>query len=265
MGKRSSIRLPYLRGKRVSHEDLNSNTGNLSLTSTCPFYCVVFKGITFFKGLSIWNCAYHTFSNFVSSSRKLKFRPIIIKRPPKPTFSWYVLQARSIAFKSFLSFSTYTVSKLPESSCACPSLGLCSPRGSSHSTIVAVSLSLLLPTGWAPGGEPLMPGDAPCRVNLAPWHCGDLLVSTSGQDCLQLTSAMACRLQVLLAGLKLNVWSQWPRARGAVLRWYMMDAEGGEEEQVLPCCSIQGKKYKGKKSRRKKYPEKLLFIESTKS
>lgn len=152
--------------------------------------------------------AYHTFSNFVSNSRKLKFRPIIIKRLPKPTFSWYVLQAKSIAFRKFLSFSTYTVSKYSKRSSACPSPGLCFPGNSSHSAIVTVSLSLLLPMGWAHRGELLTLGAAPCRAVLISWHCRDLLVSTPLQDCLQLTSAMACRIQVLLAGLKVSVWSQ---------------------------------------------------------
>lgn len=96
--------------------------------------------------------AYHTFSNFVSNSRKLKFRPIIIKRLPKPTFSWYVLQAKSIAFRKFLSFSTYTVSKYSKHSSVCPSAGLCFPANSSHSAIATVSLSLLLSHGLGTQG-----------------------------------------------------------------------------------------------------------------
>lgn len=68
-------------------------------------YCVIFKGM--------YASAYHTFSNFVSNSRKLKFRPIIIKRLPKPTFSWYVLQAKSIAFKKVsLLFHLYSLQML---------------------------------------------------------------------------------------------------------------------------------------------------------
>lgn len=152
--------------------------------------------------------SYHTFSNFVSNSRKLKFRPIIIKCLLKPTFSWYVLQAKSIALKKFLSFSTYTVSKYSKHSSACPSPGLCSPGNSSLSAIVTVSVSLLLPMGWAPRVEFLALGAAPCRADLTSWHRGDLLGSTPLQDCLQLTSAMACRIQVLLAGHKISVWSQ---------------------------------------------------------
>lgn len=151
---------------------------------------------------------YHTFSNFVSNSRKLKLRPIIIKRLLKPTFSRYVLQAKSIAFKKLVSFSTYTVSKYSKRSSACPSSGLCSPGNSSHSAIVTVSVSLLLPMGWAPRGKPLTLDAAPCRADLTSWHCGDLLGSTPPQDCLQLTSTMTCRTPVLLAGLELSAWSQ---------------------------------------------------------
>lgn len=124
--------------------------------------------------------ACHTFSNFVSNSRKLKFRPIIISLP-KPTFSWYVLQVKSIAFKKFLSFSTYTVSKHSRCSSACPCPGLCFPGNSSHSAIVTVSLSLLLSMGWAPRAEVLTLGAAPCRAALASLHCGDLLGSTPPQ------------------------------------------------------------------------------------
>lgn len=117
----------------------------------------------------------HTCSNFVSSSRKLKFRPIILKHPSKPTCSWYVLQDRSITFKSFF-LCTYIVSKLPGSSCMCPSPALCSPRGSSCSTIAEASLSLLSPTCWVPGRAPLTPGDAPRGVSWAPCWCGHLLL-----------------------------------------------------------------------------------------
>lgn len=91
---------------------------------------------------------------------------------------------------------------------------------------------------------------------------GDLLLSTPGQDCLQLTSATACGLQVLLAGLTLNVWSQLPGE--SILRCCVVDAEGGEEEQVLPCCSIQGKKIqrgkKKKKTKKKKNPQRNFCL-----
>lgn len=142
MEKKSSIRLPHLRANEGHMRTLPA-TQKACLTSTCPFYGIVFKGTI------IWNYAYHTFSNVVSNSRKLKFRPIIIKRPPKPTFFWYVLQAGPIAFKRFLSFSAYTVSKLSVS----PSPGLCSPGGSSGSTMVTAPLAPLPAAGRAPEGE----------------------------------------------------------------------------------------------------------------
>lgn len=133
----------------------------------------------------------------------------------------------------------------------CPSPGLCSPGNSSHSAIVTVSVSLLLPMGWGPRGEPLTLGAAPCRADLTSWHCGDLLGSTPPQDCLQLSSAMACRTQVLLAGLKLLVSVTLTERSYNLLvcdRW-----RGGTHPSMLL------------HSREKKSPEKFLSIESTKN
>lgn len=83
--------------------------------------------------------AYHTFSNFVSNSRKLKFRPIIIKRLPKPTFSWYVRQAKSIAFQKFLSFPPIQSQNTPGTPVCVPLLG-CVSLGTVHTAPSSQSL-----------------------------------------------------------------------------------------------------------------------------
>lgn len=180
--------------------------------------------------------AYHTFSNFVSNSRKLKFRPIIIKRLPKPTFSWYVCQAKSIAFKVSL-LSTYTVSKYSRHSSVCPSPGLRFPGNSSHSTIITVSVSLLLPMGWDPWVSRwhwalLLAGltwpHGTVGISLAP-H----LLRTASSSPQQWPAGPKCFWQAS------SSWSQWPWVREAITCWCMT---GGQEKHILPCCSIQGKK-----------------------
>lgn len=85
-----------------------------------------------------------------------------------------------------------------------------------------------------------------------------------GSPCLQFTLAMVCRLQALLAGLKLNVWTQWPWTREAILCWYMMDVEGGKEEQVLPWCSIKGERIiKTESKKKKKIPQRNFCLETS--
>lgn len=153
---------------------------------------------------------HHTFSNFASNSRKLKFKPIMIKRPSKPTFSQEVLQVGSVAFERFFSFSTYTVSNVSGSSCVWPSLRRCSPRGSSHSTIVAALWSPFVPWGWVSGLEPLMLGDAPGRVSLVPGAGGICSSPRLARTASSSPQQWRAGSKGFLAGHKLNVWSQLP-------------------------------------------------------
>lgn len=185
--------------------------------------------------------AYHTFSNFVSNSCKLKFRPIIIKRLPKPTFSWYVLQAKSIAFKNVsLLFHLYSLKMLQALQCVSFSCAVFPweqlTQHHRHSLRVPAPSHGLGTQRWAAGTG--------C-CSLQGWP--DLMAGMWGSPQLHTTPGLSpAHLsnglqdpQVLLAGPKLSGWSQWPREREAITCWYIT---GGEEEHVLPCCSIQGEK-----------------------
>ena len=60
-------------------------------------------------------CSLHTFSNFVSNSRKLKFRPIIVQQPLKPTsFRQTSFRQQRLTSKNCI-FSGYTLKSFVKS------------------------------------------------------------------------------------------------------------------------------------------------------
>lgn len=143
-----------------------------------------------------------------------------------------------------------------------------SPRGSSRRTIAAASLSPLFPGVWAPAGQPLAPGDAPCRVNLAPWRWGGSsplharpgLPSAHFGNGLRAPSA-SCRPHAqCLVSITRREYP--PLLCGRCRGW-----GGGASPSML--LHSREKNTKGKKKKKdeeeKKSPEKLLFIVSTKS
>lgn len=199
--------------------------------------------------------AYHTFSNFVSNSRKLKFRPIIIKRLLKPTFSWYVLQAKSTAFKKVsLLFHLYSLKMLQALQCVSLSRAAFPweqlTQRHRHSLRVPAPSHGLGTQGWAAGTGCCSLQGWPDLMALrgSPWlHTCPGLPPAHLSNGLQDPSA-SCRPQaqwlvsVTLSqrSYKLLVYDRW---------------RGGTHPSML--LHSRGKK--------KKFPEKFLSIESIKN
>lgn len=198
---------------------------------------------------STWNLAYRTFSNFVSSSRKLKFRPIMIKCPSKPTFSWQVFQAVSIAFRKSLSFSAYPVSNLSGNCCM-----HLSPRLSMGKFIQHHSSSPLVPTPSRGLGKWAWARRCSLRGQLGPMGLGE--------------SACHCtRSGLSPAHLRNGTWAPkyFLKATSSTFGLSHPEqeklcsaGEWREEDQLLPCCSTQEKKIPRETSAYRKHQQQAL-------